>query len=61
MDRLVSLFTAACLSGLCMTRILLAQPGDNYAIARAHLVEEVLKGGGITNQRVLDVSSGQRE
>lgn len=37
-----------------MTRIVLAQAGDSYAIARARLVEEVLKGGGITNQRVLD-------
>ena len=54
MDRLVSILTAACFSGLCMTRILIAQPGDSYAVARARLVEEVLKGGGITNQRVLD-------
>jgi protein-L-isoaspartate(D-aspartate) O-methyltransferase len=54
MNRLAAIFTAAFFSGICMSRILLAQGGDNYAIARAHLVEEVLKGGGITNQRVLD-------
>ncbi len=42
--------------GITMTfsQILMAQPNDAYAAARARLVETVLKGGGITNPRVLD-------
>ena len=39
---------------MLITQLSQAQPGDAYAAARARLVETVLKGGGITNQRVLD-------
>ena len=54
MDRLFAILSMACLTGICMTRILCAQAVDSYTLARAKLIEDVLKGGGITNQRVLD-------
>lgn len=43
-----------CGIAMLMSQILLGQSNDAYAPARAMLVEKVLKGGGITNQRVLD-------
>lgn len=46
--------STACGMLLLMSQILMAQPNDAYSAARARLVETVLKGGGITNQRVLD-------
>lgn len=54
MEKLLLSLAAAWLSSVCMVRIATAQPSDSYAIIRAKLVDEVLKGGGITNQRVLD-------
>jgi protein-L-isoaspartate(D-aspartate) O-methyltransferase len=53
MHRLFVLLVAACFTGFCMTSLVVAQSGDAYAIARARLVDGVLKSGGITNPRVL--------
>ena len=44
----------ACGLTMLFSQIILAQSNDAYAAARARLVDTVLKGGGITNQRVLD-------
>lgn len=54
MEKFFLSLAAACLGGMCMVRFAAAQSGDNYTIIRARLVEEVLKGGGITNPRVLE-------
>src|SRR5690349_14271850 len=54
MEKFIVSLAAACLTGMCMVRFAAAQSGDNYTIIRARLVEEVLKGGGITNPRVLE-------
>ncbi len=51
---LENLGSIACGILLLMSQLLMAQPNDAYSAARARLVETVLKGGGITNQRVLD-------
>lgn len=53
MHRLLGILATACFTGFYMSSILVAQSGDAYAMARARLVDTVLKNGGITNPRVL--------